>query len=179
MSKITIATVKSFIKRNRAQLLVKVTSQFDGMQDMVVGIENAQFHPAMDNQIPDSKRSLGICGVNFTASTRNYCTAFSDGTYEGFSVSNCCGSWLVAVPVGTDKVKHVARGQVEKAKKPECKVPLDRIMEACEADDNMGFCMACGEEAHGVEPDAAGYPCECCGEPRVYGAEELLIRFVG
>lgn len=57
------------------------------------------------------------------------------------------------------------------------KVTLDmeRVMEACESGDNMGFCLACGEEAFGVEPDARKYECESCGEKRVYGAEELLI----
>ena len=46
----------------------------------------------------------------------------------------------------------------------------------CElSDDNGGFCVECGEEAYGVEPDARAYECECCGESGVYGAEELLI----
>lgn len=38
-----------------------------------------------------------------------------------------------------------------------------------------GFCLACGEEAYGVEPDARRYECECCGANRVYGLEELLL----
>ncbi|HMH98988.1 MAG TPA: hypothetical protein VK577_20830 [Bradyrhizobium sp.] len=42
--------------------------------------------------------------------------------------------------------------------------------------ENPGFCMACGAEAGGVEPDARGYECEACGEPQVYGAEELLME---
>lgn len=41
--------------------------------------------------------------------------------------------------------------------------------------DNGGFCVACGEEAYGVEPDARGYECESCGEPKVYGSEELMM----
>lgn len=48
-------------------------------------------------------------------------------------------------------------------------------MSAVEADDNIGFCLACGEEAYGVEPDARRYECECCGERKVYGAEEVLM----
>lgn len=43
------------------------------------------------------------------------------------------------------------------------------------SEDNGGFCVACGEEAYGVEPDARGYECECCGEMKVYGAEELMM----
>ena len=56
------------------------------------------------------------------------------------------------------------------------KVTLDQIMAAVEADDNMGFCLACGAEAMGVEPDARHYTCESCGKPEVFGAEELLLR---
>ena len=38
-----------------------------------------------------------------------------------------------------------------------------------------GFCLACGEEADGCEPDARQYECEACGERKVYGIEELLM----
>lgn len=44
--------------------------------------------------------------------------------------------------------------------------------------DNPGFCLACGQEADGCEPDAEGYECESCGEAAVYGADELLIYMV-
>lgn len=39
-----------------------------------------------------------------------------------------------------------------------------------------GFCIECGDEAYGVEPDARRYRCESCGALAVFGAEELLIR---
>ena len=42
-------------------------------------------------------------------------------------------------------------------------------------DDNGGFCLACEEEAYGVEPDARGYTCESCDAKKVYGIEELLL----
>ena len=42
-------------------------------------------------------------------------------------------------------------------------------------DDGMGFCLACGETAEGVEPDAHRYTCKCCGAPKVYGAAELAL----
>ena len=38
-----------------------------------------------------------------------------------------------------------------------------------------GFCLACGAEAEGVEPDARRYTCESCEAPKVYGLEELLM----
>lgn len=38
-----------------------------------------------------------------------------------------------------------------------------------------GYCIKCGDEASGVEPDARRYICESCGERDVYGVEELLV----
>ena len=59
-------------------------------------------------------------------------------------------------------------------------ITADRVMEACERQmttlDNPGFCLACGCENEGCEPDARGYECEACGEHKVYGAEELMMR---
>jgi len=42
-------------------------------------------------------------------------------------------------------------------------------------DDNGGFCIKCGAEHYGVEPDARGYECEECGRSSVYGAEEIML----
>lgn len=42
-------------------------------------------------------------------------------------------------------------------------------------DDNTGVCLACHEEASGVEPDAEDYECENCGEHRVTGMMNLLL----
>ncbi len=39
-----------------------------------------------------------------------------------------------------------------------------------------GYCVACRDEAYGVEPDARGYACDSCGKPTVFGIEELLMR---
>ena len=52
----------------------------------------------------------------------------------------------------------------------------DRIIEAIEANESLGFCTACGEDAYGVEPDARKYTCDVCGLQTVYGAEELLLE---
>lgn len=43
--------------------------------------------------------------------------------------------------------------------------------------DNPGFCVRCGAEAHGCEPDARKYECESCGARAVYGADELALGF--
>lgn len=59
-------------------------------------------------------------------------------------------------------------------------VTLARVAEAVDGAmtslDSPGFCIMCGCEVEGVEPDARGYECEACGAECVYGAEELLLR---
>jgi hypothetical protein len=50
---------------------------------------------------------------------------------------------------------------------------LEQIQEADE--EYGGFCIACGEQAFSVEPDARCYECESCGEKRVYGAQEIAV----
>ena len=63
--------------------------------------------------------------------------------------------------------------------KAHASVTEERIVTAVEATrrslDNPGICICCGADAEGVEPDARKYECESCGEPGVYGAEELLL----
>lgn len=41
--------------------------------------------------------------------------------------------------------------------------------------ESPGICVACGKEAEQVEPDAEGYTCNYCDEPKVFGAEQLLF----
>lgn len=58
-------------------------------------------------------------------------------------------------------------------------ITTERVLDAVERGtlglDNPGFCLDCGADAEGVEPDARRYKCEECGERQVYGAEEVLI----
>lgn len=43
-------------------------------------------------------------------------------------------------------------------------------------EDCGGICIACESRQYGgCEPDARNYPCEECGESKVFGVEELLI----
>ena len=40
---------------------------------------------------------------------------------------------------------------------------------------STGFCLECGEEHQGCEPDARNYLCDNCGETKVFGAMECLL----
>lgn len=61
-------------------------------------------------------------------------------------------------------------------------ITVDRIIEAVKEStfgmEDNGFCVACGSEAYGVEPDAEKCKCEDCGKRAVYGAEQLLLMTV-
>jgi hypothetical protein len=97
MKKITVATFKSFVRKNADNLFVNVKSRFDGMTD---GIEcrNGGFEPArrvQDNWVSD--RNLGFSGISLTGSTKNWVEPYQDEQFTGFRVDNCCGSFIVAI----------------------------------------------------------------------------------
>jgi len=56
-------------------------------------------------------------------------------------------------------------------------ITAERVMDAVENEGlgSPGFCLACGADAEGVEPDARNYECESCGTKKVFGAEECLF----
>jgi hypothetical protein len=59
------------------------------------------------------------------------------------------------------------------------KINADELIEAARRDDGTGFCIECGNEQSGCEPDARKYECDCCGAHAVYGAEELILMGYG
>lgn len=64
-------------------------------------------------------------------------------------------------------------------KRVHASVTYDRVWDACRRRDvsldDPGFCLECGLEHYGMEPDARECECESCGERRVFGAEEILL----
>lgn len=57
-------------------------------------------------------------------------------------------------------------------------ITRERVIEAIDSGEYIGFCTACGHEQGGCEPDMEHGECENCGTLSVYGAEELVIRFL-
>ena len=53
-----------------------------------------------------------------------------------------------------------------------------RLLSLVGSGESIGICTACGEEAHGVEPDAQDYRCEACGTFAMTGVESLLVEVV-
>lgn len=62
---------------------------------------------------------------------------------------------------------------------PDClseDVLMAAVQESMFGMGSAGFCMRCGQEQSGCEPDAREYECESCGENAVYGAQEILLE---
>jgi len=97
MKKITLATIKSFIKKNEGKLFINVKSRFDGMTD---GVESQHGGFVAAVQTEDHKSyCLGIKGAWFVGQSRDYFTAYDNlaGDMTGFEVSNSCGRFILAV----------------------------------------------------------------------------------
>lgn len=94
--KITLATIKSFINKNKENLYIANKSSFDGMVDMVVDCNNRGFSKtSADDHMPNN--TLGIVGIWIVGQSRDYFQNYEDSTYKGYTVSNCCGSFILAV----------------------------------------------------------------------------------
>lgn len=130
MKKITKATFKSFIRKNRQALLVKVKSSFCGMSDMVEQIED-DFDPAEDESHFGPEHSCGISGVYLVGGSRDYFTAYETETHIGIEFSNCCGSGIVAIakkaaPVAPEPIKETPKAEkVKVSTKSECTEAVD------------------------------------------------------
>ena len=101
MSKVTLATLKSFIKKNAGSLYVSKHSRFDGMTDCVQQSESKFFKPTEQTFDPEQKDTLGISGIWTVGGSRDSFTKVTvvdeQGVFEGIYCYNCCGSWTVAI----------------------------------------------------------------------------------
>ena len=93
--KTTIATIKSFIRKNHGKIYIQFRSSFDGMQDCVVSCKS-DFELATYSTI-NEKYTLGVEGAWFVGSSRDYFDDYQDETYIGYKVMNACGSFILAV----------------------------------------------------------------------------------
>lgn len=104
MKKPTVATLKSFIRKNEGRILINVKSSFDGMTDSVESLDGG-FTPLrkIDSRkgvfCPDNLRNptLGYEGVWLVGESRDRVKPFCEGGLQGYQVDNSCGRWIVAV----------------------------------------------------------------------------------
>ena len=95
--KITLATLKSFAKRNRENIFTKELSSFDGMTDGVEYNPNANWSKTEINPEKSNYYKTGIQGVYTVGSSRDYFTLYEDEKFIGIEVYNCCGTSILAV----------------------------------------------------------------------------------
>lgn len=92
--RLTLATVKAFIRENAADLYINVTSKFSGMTDGVERVksdfEKVEFKQHTEND-------LGIPGAWFVGSSRDNFAHYQDARFEGIEVYNSCGSFTLAI----------------------------------------------------------------------------------
>jgi hypothetical protein len=93
--KITIATVKSFVRKNIDGLFINVKSKFDGMTDCVESRHDGFGKAAKTEDHKD--HTLGVSGAWFVGGSRDYFTAFENEDYTGIQVSNSCGRFVLAI----------------------------------------------------------------------------------
>ena len=110
-TKVTLATVKSFITRNLSSIQLKTLSRFDGMCDGVRSVDDAAFRkPDVSKFNKADAAQMGISGVWFVRDSRDYFTKIDTPEWTGYEVYNCCGTWQVVVPANsqaasTERVK--------------------------------------------------------------------------
>ena len=89
---------------------------------------------------------------------------------------------LGAVSEGKDCRLGAIRNTMENAMKLPKGLTWQKVMAACHRRnttlDNPGFCLACGNEQDGCEPDAHNYECEACGERQVFGSDAILMNIM-
>lgn len=96
MAKITKATFKSMIRKNQGNLYIKRSTRFDGMVDGIVHEGNGSYTPLLKDEHGHGN-SLGYKGIWLVGGSCDYFTEVNENGYKGIHVSNCCGSFTVAV----------------------------------------------------------------------------------
>lgn len=93
--RITLATFKAFVRKNRERLEVRVRSRFDGMTDGLDWKKGAEFEPVRDD-VRNPEHTLGIGGAWLVLGGRDHFQPYETETHQGIAVANCCGYFEVA-----------------------------------------------------------------------------------
>jgi hypothetical protein len=94
--KITMASVKSFVKKNFNGLYIKLDGSFDGMIDGIDWKKDSQFVKA-DLDTQHYEHTLGIKGAWFVGRSNDFFTKIENESFEGIKVSNSCGYFTIAI----------------------------------------------------------------------------------
>lgn len=95
MKNITLATVKSFIRKNDGKIYIKTISDFDSMQDCVAPVVS-NFKLCTPSETMNDN-NLGLSGAWFVGRSGDYFSAFEDNNFTGIEIYNCCGCFILAI----------------------------------------------------------------------------------
>lgn len=96
MSKITKATFKSFIRKNKGNLLILTKRKFDGMTDGCEPTGQVDFEP-ITQTTEWQEHTCGIQGAWLVGGGRDYFSEYNDRGVTGINVYNSCGSFVIGV----------------------------------------------------------------------------------
>jgi hypothetical protein len=94
--KVTLATIKAFIRKNSDNLLILTKSRFDGMTDGCESTGQIGFVKVSKTE-SNISHTLGIQGAWFVGQSRDYFVPFERDGVKGFEVSNACGHFEIAI----------------------------------------------------------------------------------
>lgn len=98
MSKITMATVKSWVKKNQGNIFIQVFGRFDGTTDgwtvvnMNAFLKKAETTPFAEYY---ERNTLGIDGAYFVRNRGDLIERYEINGKSGFKVYNCCRSFAI------------------------------------------------------------------------------------
>lgn len=93
--KITKATLKSFLRKNYANVYIKILSEFSGMIDCVEQVEDTFCKAEFTDK--NIEHNLGFVGLWLVGSSRDSFSYFENDQFEGIKYYNCCGSGIMAI----------------------------------------------------------------------------------
>ena len=94
--RITLASLKKFIKENKDNLYAFRSNDFDGMTDCVQEVKQSSKKVKASKINLEDKNTLGIGAIWLVGSSRDWFKWFSDEIFEGIHISNCFGSSRIA-----------------------------------------------------------------------------------
>ena len=105
--KITLATIKSFIRKNKDNLYLQQRTRFDGMVDCVLPVKDVSISKINPLLIDfNESHTYGIKNAWFVGSSRDYFTQLTTGikcndfdNFTGYEVWNCVGSFFILTPI--------------------------------------------------------------------------------
>ena len=93
--RITLATIKSFIRKNAEELYFLESYRFDGMIDCVASTGQTEPKLVGPVTLDNEDYGLGVPGAWFVGQSRDYFRPFKNDKFEGFEVYNSCGTFYL------------------------------------------------------------------------------------